>query len=152
MGRAELCLCSHETRTHDVLSQWTLGVSLCGGAHSHVHSYSVAVRRLLLTDIEILSVKQNVSWVVCLFVTVADVGGKWLHLCGHCTAHRKQRVTWLECTGLRRSLLSSVWLIYDPVSSKTSCFKKRIRECVKLDSLFRYCSQLTDGYCMVVVC
>jgi hypothetical protein len=46
--------------------------------------------------------------------------------------------------------LSSVCLIYDPVSSKTSCFKNRIRECVKLCSLFRYCAQLTDGYCMVV--
>ena len=61
--------------------------------HSHIHSYSVAVRRLLLTYIEILSVLK--TWVVCLLVTVADVRGKWLHRCAQCRAYSEHKVTWL---------------------------------------------------------
>jgi hypothetical protein len=67
------------------------------------------------------------------------------------TANRRWRGSNVPAFNVR-FCLSSVWLIYDPVSSKTSCFKQRIRECVKLDSLFQYCAQLTGVYCMVVVC
>ena len=86
-------------------------------------------------NIECLIKREWVSeWVVCLFFTVADVRGKWLHLCAHCTAYSEQKVTWLRRTCLRRSFLSfflsSVWLIYDSVSSKTLRFKNRIRECL----------------------
>jgi len=68
-----------------------------------------------------------------------------------CPASRRWRGSNVPAFDVR-FCLSSVWFIYDPVSCKTSCFKNRIRERVKLDPLFHYCAQLTDGYCMVVVC
>jgi hypothetical protein len=116
--------------------------------HSHIHSYSVAVRRLLLTYIEILSVLK--TWVVCLLVTVADVRGKWLHRCAQCRAYSEHKVTWLGRLPSTFVSFFLLWLIYDPVSSKALAFKNRISECAKLDALFRHCEKLTDGYYMVV--
>lgn len=104
------------------------------------------------TDIEMLSVLQNVSeWCVSsLLSLMCEVNGFIFVRTVQRTASRwhGSNVPAFDV----RFFLTYVWLIYDPVSSKTSCFKNRIRECVKLDSLFRYCAQQTGGYCMVVVC
>lgn len=99
-----------------------------------------------------MSYKTWVEWCVSsLLSLMREVNGFVFVRTVECTASRRWRGSNVPAFDVR-FCLSSVWFIYDSVSCKTWCFKNRIRERVKLDPLFRYCAQLTDGYCMVVVC
>jgi len=121
MGRAESWLCSHETRTHDVLSQWTLGVS---HVEEHFHTF---IRIPWQSDgcfVQIskywVSYKTWVEWCVSsLLSLMCEVNAFIFVRTVQCPASRRWRGSNVSAFDVH-FCLSSVWFIYDPVSCKTS--------------------------------